>query len=155
MKSHAEFSPWRLVAVLNGGGEVSLPSTHESTKLLGHKQGLLELRAVQKPKLGVNDAKPVIRLQQINCLSKHTEGASPGSWCRKSPPLAGGGVGAPHAARGSLSAPSLAHFVWPIAARGSQTAEVAVVVGEFYEQHCEAHSLLPRHERSTTQAHPK
>jgi hypothetical protein len=30
-----------------------------------------------------------------------------------------------------------------------------VVVGEFHEQHCEAHSLLPQHEHSTAQVHPK
>jgi hypothetical protein len=58
------------VAVLNGGSEVSPPSTHVSTKLLDHEQGLLDLSAVQKPKLGLNDAKPVIHLQRINCLSK-------------------------------------------------------------------------------------
>jgi hypothetical protein len=69
-KSHAEFSPWHLVAVLNGGGEVTPPSTRGSTKLLGCEQGLLDLGATQKPKLGLNDAKPVIRLQRINCLGK-------------------------------------------------------------------------------------
>jgi hypothetical protein len=62
MKSHAEFSPWRQVAVLNGGGEVSPLSSRGSTKLLGHEQGLLDFGAVQKPKLRLNDAKPVIRL---------------------------------------------------------------------------------------------
>jgi hypothetical protein len=71
MKSHVEFSPWHLVAVLNSGGEVSPPSTRGSTKLLGREQGLLDLGAVQKPKLGLNDVKPVICLQRINCLSKH------------------------------------------------------------------------------------
>jgi hypothetical protein len=45
-KSHAEFSPWHLVAVLNSGGEVGPPSTRGSTKLLGHEQGLLDLGAV-------------------------------------------------------------------------------------------------------------
>jgi hypothetical protein len=70
MKSHVELGPWHLVAVLNGGGEVSPPSTHRSTKLLGREQGLLDLGDVQKPKLGLNDAKPVIRFQWINCLGK-------------------------------------------------------------------------------------
>jgi hypothetical protein len=69
-KSHVEFGPWHRVAVLNGGGEVSPPSTHGSMKLLGREQGLLNLGAVQKPKLGLNDVKPVIRLQWINCLGK-------------------------------------------------------------------------------------
>jgi hypothetical protein len=45
--------------------------------------------------------------------------------------------------------------VWPVATQGSQVVEVAVVVAEFREQHCEAHSLLPQHESSMTQAHPK
>jgi uncharacterized Fe-S cluster protein YjdI len=70
MKSHAEFGPWHPVAVLNGGSEVSPPSTHGSTKLLGREQGLLDLGAMQKPKLGLNDAKPVICFQRINCLGK-------------------------------------------------------------------------------------
>jgi hypothetical protein len=70
MKSRAELGPRHLVAVLNSGGEVGPPSTHGSTKLLGHEQSLLDLSAVQKPKLGLDDAKPVIRLQRISCLSK-------------------------------------------------------------------------------------
>jgi hypothetical protein len=70
MESYAELGPRHLVAILNSGGEVSPPSTHGSTKLLGREQCLLDLDAVQKPKLGLDDAKPVIRLQQINCLGK-------------------------------------------------------------------------------------
>jgi hypothetical protein len=60
-----------LVAVLNDGGEVSPPITHGSTKLLGREQGLLDLDAVQKPKLELDDAKLVIHLQRISCLGKH------------------------------------------------------------------------------------
>jgi hypothetical protein len=71
MKSRAEFGPWHLVAVLNGDSKVSPPSTRGSMKLLGHEQGLLDLGVVQKLKLGLNNVKPVIRLQRINCLSKH------------------------------------------------------------------------------------
>jgi hypothetical protein len=59
------------VAVLNGGSEVSPPSTRRSMKLLGHEQSLLELGVVHKPKLILDDAKLVIRLQRINCLSNH------------------------------------------------------------------------------------
>jgi hypothetical protein len=70
MKSRVELGPWHLVAVLNGGGEVSPPSTRMSMKLLCREQGLLDLGDVQKPKLGLDDAKPVICLQWINCLSK-------------------------------------------------------------------------------------
>jgi hypothetical protein len=69
-KSCVEFSPWHLVAALNGGGEVSPPSTRGSMKLLGHEEGLLDLGAVQKPKLGLNDANSVIHLQRISCLNK-------------------------------------------------------------------------------------
>jgi hypothetical protein len=82
-KSRAEFSPWHLVAVLNGGGEVSPPSIRGSTKLLGHEQGLLDLGAVQEPKLGLKDAKLVICFQQINCFGKrrwvHRQEVSVGS----------------------------------------------------------------------------
>jgi hypothetical protein len=66
-----ELGPRHLVAILNSGGEVSPLSTCGSTKLLGHEQSLLDLRAVQKPKLELDDAKPVIHLQQISCLGKH------------------------------------------------------------------------------------
>jgi hypothetical protein len=66
-----ELSSWQLVVVLNSGGEVSPPSTHGSTKLLGCEQSLLELNAMQQSKLGLEDAKPVIRFQWISCLSKH------------------------------------------------------------------------------------
>jgi hypothetical protein len=30
-----------------------------------------------------------------------------------------------------------------------------MVAGEFHEQHYEAHSLLPQHERSMAQTHPE
>jgi hypothetical protein len=70
-KNHVEFGPWHLVAVLNSGGEVGPPSTRGSMKLMGHEQGLLDLGVVQKPKVGLNDVKPVIHLQQIDCLGKH------------------------------------------------------------------------------------
>jgi hypothetical protein len=69
-KSCAELGPRHLVAVLNSGGEVIPPSTHGSTKLLGREQCLLDLSAVQKPKHGIDDAKRVIHLQWISCLSK-------------------------------------------------------------------------------------
>jgi hypothetical protein len=47
IESYAELSPRHLVAVLNSGGEVIPPSTHGSTKLLGHEQSLLVLSTVQ------------------------------------------------------------------------------------------------------------
>jgi hypothetical protein len=70
-ESHAELSPQHLVAILNSGGEVSPTSTRGSTKLLGREQSLLKLSAMQKPKLGLDDAKPVICLQRISRLGKH------------------------------------------------------------------------------------
>jgi hypothetical protein len=65
-----DLGPWHLVAILDSGGEVSRLSTHASTKLLGHEQSLLELSAVQKPKLRFNYVKPVIHLQWISRLDK-------------------------------------------------------------------------------------
>jgi hypothetical protein len=39
-------------------------------KLLGHEQDLLVLGVVQQPKLRLDDAKPIIRLQRINRLGE-------------------------------------------------------------------------------------
>jgi hypothetical protein len=69
-ESCAKLGPQHLVAVLKSGGEFSPPSTHGSTKLMGHKQSLLNLSIVQKPKLGFDDVKPVIHLQRINRLGE-------------------------------------------------------------------------------------
>jgi hypothetical protein len=143
-KSHAEFSPWHLVAILNGGGEVSPPSTRGSTKLLGHEQGLLDLGAVQKPKLGLNDAKPVICLQRINCLGKHRRVC-----CQEV------GVGSLHPWLAVGQAHLTLHEVLcrhphELILRGQQIIEAHRRRrwwwwGEFREQHYEAHSLLPQH----------
>jgi hypothetical protein len=70
MESCAELSPRHLVAVLNGGVEVSPPSTRGFTKLLDLEWSLLELNAVQQLKLGLDDAKLVIHLQRINRLGE-------------------------------------------------------------------------------------
>jgi hypothetical protein len=70
MKSCAELGPQHLVAVLDSGSEVGPPSTRRSTQLLGCKQSLLELSAVERSKLGLDDAKSVIFLQRISHLSK-------------------------------------------------------------------------------------
>jgi hypothetical protein len=86
-ESCVEFSPWHRLAVLKSGGEASPPSTHRSTKLLGYEQSLLELSAVQKPKLGCDDVKPVIRLGEHRRVHRQKVN-----------------VGGPHAARGSPSA---------------------------------------------------
>jgi hypothetical protein len=66
----AELSPRHLVAVTNSGGEVSPPRTGGPTKLLGHVQSPLELGIVQEPKLGLSDAKAVIRLKRIRHLGE-------------------------------------------------------------------------------------
>jgi hypothetical protein len=63
-----ELSPRHLVATLKSGSEVSPPSTSGPTKLLGLIQSLLELSIVQQPKLGIDDAKPVICLKWISRL---------------------------------------------------------------------------------------
>jgi hypothetical protein len=69
-KGLVELGPWHLVVVLKSGGEVSPPSTSGPTKLLGHIQSHLELGTVQEPKLGLGDAKPIIRLKRIRCLGE-------------------------------------------------------------------------------------
>jgi hypothetical protein len=71
MKGLAELTPRHLVAVLKSGRVVSPASTDGPTKLLGHVQSLLELDTVQKPKLELCDAKPVICLKWIRCLGEH------------------------------------------------------------------------------------
>jgi hypothetical protein len=65
-----ELSPQHLVAAVKSGSEVSQPSTGKPVKLLGHVQSLLELSTVQQPKLGLDDAKPVIRLKRISHLGE-------------------------------------------------------------------------------------
>jgi hypothetical protein len=143
------------VAVLNSGGEVGPPSTRESTKLLGREQDLLDFRAVQKPKLGLNDAKLVIRLQQINCLGK----------CQR--------VRRQEIGVGSLHpwlAVGRAHLTLHEVLRQHLMSSFCVANscsrltgdgggggggGEFHEQHYEAHSLLPQHEHWMTQARPE
>jgi hypothetical protein len=69
-ESCVELSQQHLVAILKSSGEVSPPSTHGPTKLLGHEQSLLELSAVQKSKLGLNVAEPAIHLQRISRLGE-------------------------------------------------------------------------------------
>jgi hypothetical protein len=68
-----------------------------------------------------------------------SEGASPGSQCWKSAPLAASGAGAPHATSGRQHPHELV-------LRGQNLLEA-------HEQHCEVHFLLPQHERSMAQAH--
>jgi hypothetical protein len=70
MEGLAELVPWHLVAVLKSGSEVSPLSISGTMKLLGCIHNLLELSIVQEPKLGLNDAKQVIRLEWIRCLSE-------------------------------------------------------------------------------------
>jgi hypothetical protein len=61
---------------------------------MGYIQSLLELRTVQQPKLGLDDAKPVIHLKRISRLDEHQRVRR----CRRSPSLAGGVAGALHGA---------------------------------------------------------
>jgi hypothetical protein len=66
----AKLGPRHLVAILKSDGEVSPPSIGRPTKLLGYVQSLLEISTVQEPKLGLGDAKPVIRLRWIRRLGE-------------------------------------------------------------------------------------
>jgi hypothetical protein len=63
-----KLGPRHLVAVVKTGGVVHPTSTGGPMKLLGYVQSLLELGTVQKPKLGLSDANPIMRLEQIRHL---------------------------------------------------------------------------------------
>jgi hypothetical protein len=154
-KSRAELSPWHLVAILNGGGEVSPPSTHGSTKLLGREQSLLDLGVVQKPKLGLDDVKPVIHLQQISCLDKHwrvhRHDVDVGSL---HPWLAVGGR-ASRCMRFSVSTLMSSFCVASSCLRLTSGGGGGGGGRGVHDHHCEAQFLLPQHVRSTAQAHPE
>jgi hypothetical protein len=66
----ADLSPQHLVVILKSGGKISPPSTGGPMKLQGHVHSLLELGIVQQPKLGLDDAKPIICLKWISRLGE-------------------------------------------------------------------------------------
>jgi hypothetical protein len=66
----AKLSPWHLVAIMKSGGEVSPTRIGGPMKLLVLLQSLLELGTVQQPKLGLDDAKPIICLKRISRLDE-------------------------------------------------------------------------------------
>jgi hypothetical protein len=51
-------------------GVVGPPRASISPQLLYDKEGLLMLRAVQEPKLGLDHPKPMVGLQKLSCLGK-------------------------------------------------------------------------------------
>jgi hypothetical protein len=69
-ESTAELGPRHLVVCWVSGGVVGPPCTGVTTQLLCGEEGLLYLRAVQEPKLGLDHPKPVIGLERLSCLSE-------------------------------------------------------------------------------------
>jgi hypothetical protein len=69
-KSAAELSPRHLLVCETSGGIVGPPHTGVTTQLLCGEEGLLHLRAVQEPKLGLDHPKPVIGLERLSCLDE-------------------------------------------------------------------------------------
>jgi hypothetical protein len=69
-ESTAELSPRHLVVYRANGSVVGPTCTSVATQLLCGKEGLLHLRAVQEPKLGLDHLKPVIGLERLSCLDE-------------------------------------------------------------------------------------
>jgi hypothetical protein len=69
-KSAIELGPQHLVVYRASGGVVGLPRAGIATQLLCGEEGLLHLRAVQEPKLGLDHPKPVIGLERLSCLGE-------------------------------------------------------------------------------------
>jgi hypothetical protein len=65
-----ELSPWHLAVYEASGGIVGPPCVGLATQLLCGEDGLLHLRAVQEPKLGLDHLKLVIGLERFSCLSE-------------------------------------------------------------------------------------
>jgi hypothetical protein len=70
VKSTAEFDPRHLVVCGASGGVVGPPRAGITTQLLRGEEGLLHLRAVIEPKLGLDHPKPVISLERFFRLSE-------------------------------------------------------------------------------------
>jgi hypothetical protein len=66
-ESATELSPRHLVVCGASGGVVGSPRASVAMQLLCGEDGLLHLRAVQEPKLGLNHPKPVIGLERLSC----------------------------------------------------------------------------------------
>jgi hypothetical protein len=69
-KSAAELGPRHLVVHGAIGGVAGPPRAGITTQLLCSVEGLLHLRAVQEPKLGLDHLKPVIGLERLSCLGE-------------------------------------------------------------------------------------
>jgi hypothetical protein len=72
-KSVVELGPRHLVVYGASGGVVGPPRASVATQLLCGEEGLLHLRAVQEPKLGLDHLKPVIGLKRLSCLGEERQ----------------------------------------------------------------------------------
>jgi hypothetical protein len=59
-----------IIVVHTSGGVVGPPCAGVATQLLCSEEGLLYLRAVQEPKLGLDHPKLVIGLERLSCLGE-------------------------------------------------------------------------------------
>jgi hypothetical protein len=66
----SELDPRHLVVCGASGGIVGPPRAGVATQLLCGKEGILHLRAVQEPKLGLDHPKSVIGLERLSCLGE-------------------------------------------------------------------------------------
>jgi hypothetical protein len=69
-ESDAELGPRNLVVCRASGGVVGPPRASIITQLLHSEESLLQLRAVQEPKLGLDHPKLVIGLERLSCLGE-------------------------------------------------------------------------------------
>jgi hypothetical protein len=72
-ESTAKLSQRHLVVHGASGGVVGPPHTGVTMQLLHGEESLLQLRAVQEPKLGLNHPKPVIDLERLSCLDEEQQ----------------------------------------------------------------------------------
>jgi hypothetical protein len=70
VESAAELGPQHLVVCGASAGVVGTPRAGVATQLLCDEEGLLHLRTVQEPKLGLDHPKPVIGLERLSCLGE-------------------------------------------------------------------------------------
>jgi hypothetical protein len=97
----AELSPRHLVIRGVSGGVVGPPCAGVTPQLLHGEEGLLHLGAVQEPKLGLHQLKPVVGLKRLSCLGEERRvrsrevavGGWSWSWSIYYPIATTGGVG--------------------------------------------------------------
>jgi hypothetical protein len=100
-ESIVELNPRHSVIRGASGGVVGPPRASITPQLLRGKEGLLHFDAVQKPKHGLHDPKPVVGLKRLSCLGEErrmhsheaTVGGRSGRWSISCPIATTGGVG--------------------------------------------------------------